>query len=238
MTAGSQRRSARLSASAAAARPAWGWRWRSLWRSRRAFARAVLLASRPVRRLDGSRAVLPRRVRSTPWPAAIDCGDPHPCPGAGWNRLWSAARDREPLAEHKRLEEGVPENPVRIEGLKQRAEVWQTLVARLQCRRRDREQLAPMGSRVERRQPLLDARQQLLHALPVVSPGKVQRYAIASVERAHPHAVRRDRPHLRHLQERRDVAANVGDRPHRGRRLRAGQAVLALQLPAVAPPAR
>src|ERR1700681_4649513 len=86
-------------------------------------------------------------------------GDPHPRPGAGWDRLWSAARDREPLAEHKRLEEGVPENPVRIEGLKQRAEVWQTLVARLQCRRRDREQLAPMGSRVERRQPLLDARQ-------------------------------------------------------------------------------
>ena len=55
-----------LSASAAAARPAWGWRWRSLWRSRRAFARVVLLASRPARRLDGSRAVLPRRVRSTP----------------------------------------------------------------------------------------------------------------------------------------------------------------------------
>src|SRR4030088_1234881 len=45
---------------AAAARPAWGWRWPSLWRLRRAFARAVLLVSRPVRRLDGSRAVLLR----------------------------------------------------------------------------------------------------------------------------------------------------------------------------------
>ena len=62
----------------------------------------------------------------------------------------------------------------------------------------------------------------------------MERYAIASVERAHPQAVRRDCPHLRHLQERRHVAANVGDRPQRGRRLRAGQEVLALQLLAVA----
>src|SRR5262245_59839379 len=59
-------------------------------------------------------------------------------------------------AEHKRLEKRVPERPLRVEGLKQRAKCWQALVARLQRRRRDREQLAPMRARVERRKPLLD----------------------------------------------------------------------------------
>src|ERR1700692_2962147 len=40
------------------------------------------------------------------------------------------------LRGHKSLEAGVSGKLVPIEGLKQRAEVWQTPVARLQCRRR------------------------------------------------------------------------------------------------------